>query len=167
MHKLLISGPLLIFILSGCGLRHNNCYEQCYVTMNLMPGPIEGKVEFFGEKNDLEKVREESFSDCIIVGKSHFSGPAVPLKVLKRFAAKKGANVILWRWTVDRAGFLHDCRCNPIGSHHVDIDDAPGENEIVFASASASVHGSAAAGPGATLIYSHQVWFLFRDEQDR
>jgi hypothetical protein len=29
--------------------------------MNLMPGPIEGKVEFFGEKNDLEKVRMESF----------------------------------------------------------------------------------------------------------
>ncbi|UCE48368.1 MAG: hypothetical protein JSW47_22575 [Phycisphaerales bacterium] len=165
MHRLLILTSLLIFILSGCGLRPNNCYEQCYATMNAMPGPIDGQVEYFGIQDDLEKVRMESFSDCIIVGKSHFCGPAVPLKVLKRFAAKKGANVILWRWTLDRAGLLHDCQCNPIGSHHVEIDDAPGENEIVFVSASASVRGSAASGPGATLIYSHQIWFLYRDEQ--
>ena len=165
MHKSLIPASLVIAILSGCGLRHNNCYEQCYATMSLMPGPVDGQVGYFGAKDDLEKVIMERFSDCTIVGKSHFTGPAVPLEVLKRFAAKKGANVILWRRTPDRAGFLHDCQCNPIGGHHVEISDAPSENEIVFASASASVHGSAAAGPGATQLYAHQIWFLYKDEQ--
>ena len=170
MYKLPILCSLLICILSGC-LRHNNCYEQCYATMKVMPEPFNGKVEYFpttGEletMGELEYVRMKNFSDCIIVGKSHFSGPPVSLKVIKRFAAKKGANVILWQWSPERAGLQHECQCNPIGSHHVEIDEALGENETLVVSASASVRGSAAAGPGATVIYAHRIWFLYRNEQ--
>lgn len=160
----MILGFPLIFMSAGC-LRHNNCYEQCYATMNATPGPFDGEVEYIGCNDALEKVRKKNFSDCIIVGKSHFCGPPVSLKVIKRFAAKKGANVILWRWNPERAGLKQECQCNPIGTHHIGIDDTPGENEIKFVSKSASVSGSAASGPDATLIYAHQVWFLYRDEQ--
>jgi hypothetical protein len=131
--------------------------------MNVMPGPFDGKVEYIGCSDELEKVRMQKFSDCIIVGKSHFSGPPVSLKVIKRFAAKKGANVILWRWNPERAGLKQECQCNPIGSHHVEIEETTGENEIKVISKSVSVSGSAASGPDATVIYAHQVWFLYRD----
>jgi hypothetical protein len=164
MYRLLILGFLLIFIFSGC-LRHNNCYEQCYATMKVMPHLASGQVEHFLLEGDLEQAKKERFSDCIVVGKSHFSGPPVPLKSVKRFAAKKGANIILWRGTPERAGLEHECRCNPIGSHHVEIVEAPGENETLVVSASASAGGSAAVGPGATVIYAHRIWFLYRDEQ--
>ena len=165
MRKLPILSLLLISILSGCGLRHNNCYEQCYATMKVMPDTFDGKVEYFGPNEELEKVRMENFSDCTVVGKSHFSGPPVSLKVIKRFAAKKGANVILWRWKPERAGLQHECWCNPIGSHHVEIEDTTDENMVEFVSKSVSVRGSAASGPGATVIYAHRIWFLYRDEQ--
>ena len=164
MYKLPILYLLLMAILSGC-LRHNNCYEQCYATMKVMSGPFDGKVEYFGTSDELEKLRNESFSDCIIVGKSHFSGPPVSLKVIKRFAAMKGANVILWRWKPERAGLQHECQCNPIGSHDVEIEDTPDENMVEFTSKSVSVRGSAASGPGATVIYAHRIWFLYRNER--
>jgi len=170
MYKLPILCLLLISILPGC-LRHNNCYEQCYAAMKVMPEPFDGKVEYFpttGEMEtmgELEYVRMKNFSDCIIVGKSHFSGPPISPKVLKRFAAKKGANIILWQWSPERAGLQHECWCNPIGSHHVEIEDTSDENMVEFTSKSVSVRGSAASGPGATLIYAHRIWFLYRNEQ--
>jgi len=44
-------------------------------------------------------------------------------------------------------------------------DQVDDPNAIWFTSVSASVSGSAASGPGATYIYSHRIWFLYRDEQ--
>lgn len=165
MPRLLILDSLLLIILSGCALSHNDCYKQCYATMNVRPGPIDEPVELHEAQDDLEQVITDSFRDCIIVGNSHFCGPPVRVDLLKRFAAKKGANVILWRATPEKAGFEHECQCNPIGAHGRGTNDANNENEIEFTSVSVSVHGSAAAGPGATTIYYHQIWFLYRGQQ--
>ena len=160
-----MSTSLAILVLSGCGPRHNNCYEQCCAIMNAMPGPLEEHVKCYEIDSDPEQLRQDSFSDCINVGKSHFSGPPMDREAVKRFAARIGANVILWHATLERAGFNHDCQCRPIGSHEVVIEEDTDDNQVVFVSKSMSVGGSAAAGPGATYIYSHQIWFLYEDEQ--
>ncbi len=167
MRKLLILSALMIPTLSGCGPNYSSCYKKCYAAMNVMPGPVDGPValhEFHEIQDDLERVRKADFADCVMVGKLHFSGPPVRVDLLKRFAAKKGANVILFRGVPQRAGLDFECRCNPIGSHEKPVDDARNENETLVVSKSVSVGGSAAAGPGATMIFAHQVWFLYRDE---
>jgi hypothetical protein len=154
----------LVCILPGCCKGPNQCHEKCYVGISEITETIEGPVEFFKVQGDLEWARSEKFPDCIVVGKSYFCAPFVEAKKLKRFAAKIGANVILCQRNLERAGMKYECQCNPLEV----ADTAPNKphdpNAIEFTSISMTAEGSAAAGPCATHIFSHKIWFLYKDE---
>jgi hypothetical protein len=139
---------------------------MCYKSIALSAEPIDGPVKIYEYADDLDRVAREEFPDCIIRGKSYFSSPYIGAEKLKRFAAKIGANVVLCQRNLERAGLDFECRCNLpeiIDSRETELDDP---NMVRVVSASASVSGSAASGPGATYIYSHKIWFLYRDNQE-
>ena len=166
MNRLLIVILLLLPMMPGCWRCNNKCHELCYRSIALSAEPIDGPVKIYEYEDDVERVAKEEFSDCIIRGKSYFSSPYIGAEKLKRFAARIGANVVLCQRNLERAGLDFECQCNPIEIVDPVDDQVDDPNMIRFASVSASVSGSAAAGPGATYIYSHKIWFLYRDKQE-
>ena len=161
-----LTAVLSIVVLAGCESR-NRCYETCYRSVTARAETTAGTVEFVECQGDLEPLSREEFSDCTIVGKSYFSAPFAKPDDLKRFAARKGANVVLCARTLERAGLQHECRCNPVQADDTTVTEEPEDpNVITFTSVSASAQVSSAVGPGATYIFSHEIWFLYRDKQE-
>ena len=165
MNRLFLVVLLFTVMLPGCWRCNSTCHEMCYMSIALSAEPIDGPIKIYEYENDVERMAMEEFSDCIVRGKSYFSSPYISAKKLKRFATRIGANVILCQRHLERAGLDFECRCNPIEIVVPEDDQVDDPNAIWFTSVSASVSGSAASGPGATYIYSHRIWFLYRDEQ--
>jgi len=159
-----LSAVLSIVVLVGCD-RANRCYETCYRSVTAHAETTVGTVEFVDCQGDWEQLSSEEFSDCTIVGKSYFSAPLVKPDDLKRFAARIGANVVLCARTLERAGLQQECQCNPVEANDAPTEEPQDPNMIAFTSMSASVQHSAAVGAGATYIFSHEIWFLYRDKQ--
>jgi len=166
MNRLFIVILLFIPMMPGCWRRSSRCHETCYKSIAARPEPIEGPVELYEYASDVERVGREEFSDCTVLGKSYFSSPYIKADKLKRFAARIGANIVLCQRNLERAGLDVECQCNPAEVVVPDDKEVDDPNVIRFTSASVSVSGSAAAGPGATYIFSHKIWFLYRDEQE-
>jgi len=164
MNRLRIVSLLLMLMLPGCWRCNNTCHDMCYRSIALSAEPIGGPAKIYEYESDVERVAREEFPDCIIRGKSYFSSPYINAEKLKRFATKIGANVVLCQRNLERAGLDFECRCNPIEVVVPEDDQFDDPNMVRVVSASASVSGSAASGPGATYIYSHRIWFLYRDE---
>ena len=139
---------------------------MCYRSIALSGAPIDEPVEIYEYEDDVERVAKEEYPDYIIRGKSYFSSPYIGAEKLKRFAMKIGANVVLCQRNLERAGLDFECHCNLpeiIEPRDKELDDP---NMVHVVSASVSVSGSAASGPRATYIYSHRIWFLYRDGQE-
>ena len=133
------------------------------MSIALSAEPIDGPIVVYEYSSDVERVGKEEFSDCIVRGKSYFSSPYIGTEKLKRFAAKIGANVVLCQRTLERAGLDFECRCNPIELVDPEDNQVDDPDMVRVVSASASVSGSAAVGPCATYIFSHKIWFLYKD----
>ena len=153
----------LICALAGCCKGPNVCHEDCFKRIHTIAEAVNGPVEFYEVQGDLERARNEDFPDCVIVGKSSFSAPFAGPKKLKRFAAKIGANVILCRRTFEKASVDYECRCNPIEEVKAAPVESHDPNAIEFTSISMTAEFSAAAGPCATDIFAHKIWFLYRE----
>lgn len=165
MNRLFLVVLFFTVMSPGCWRCNNTCHEICYLSIALSGAPIDEPIKIYEFEDDVERMAMEEFPDCIVRGKSYFSSPYISAEKLKRFAAKIGANAVLCQRNLERAGLDFECRCNPIEIVFPKDNQVDDPNAIWFTSASASVSGSAAAGPGATYIYSHRIWFLYRDGQ--